>query len=146
MKSAPPQIQAAMQAHAESENMLGNIYKVYLRDDTTAVKWYQKAVEHGHMEAKISLAAHYQEGCGVKMNLQAAAELYHGAARQGSPTAQALLGECYFCGKGVEKNYQEAFQWFQMAAESGNADAQCRLGECLEYGYGTDCKTSILSA
>lgn len=129
---------AAMQAHAESENMLGNIYKVYLRDDTTAVKWYQKAVEHGHMEAKISLAAHYQEGCGVKMNLQAAAKLYHGAARQGSPTAQALLGECYFCGKGVEKNYQEAFQWFQMAAESGNADAQCRVGECLEYGYGTE--------
>ena len=129
---------AAMQSHAESEYMLGCIYEVDFRDDVTAVQWYKKAAGHGHMDAKINLAAHYSEGSGVKKDMQAAAELYRSAAEQGSPVAYALLGECYFFGNGVERSYQEAVKWFRMGAESGRADAQCRLGECLEFGYGIE--------
>lgn len=103
-----------------------------------AVKWYQKAAEHGHLVAQTNLGACYEQGDGVEKNLPEAVKWYRKAAYGGHARAQVNLGVCYEYGSGVEKNVEEAFKWYQKAAVRNYARGQCFLAECYEHGIGTE--------
>jgi TPR repeat protein len=93
----PPNVPALSVSNLSSalpQYILGNCYyfgRGVLKNDTEAVKWYQKAAEQGNAEAQFSLGNCYYFGCGVPKNDTEAVNWYRKAAEQGNVLAQALL-------------------------------------------------------
>ena len=98
-----------------------------------AVKFYRKAADKGHAEARYELALCYSTGIGVIKNRGQAASLYRLAAEQGHTEAQNSLAHHY---EFYLKNYVEAVNWYRKAAEQGHTDSCMRLGYL--YSVGTD--------
>lgn len=63
------------------------------KDAKKAAQWYQKAANQGLMEAEIVLAALYDSGVGVTLNVREADKWYKRAADHGSGTAKAITGK-----------------------------------------------------
>ena len=74
-------------------NMLGVFYSDTMCDDTSAVKWYKKAVELNQPNAFRNLALCYRDGKGVKKNEKKAEELLKQAVEMGVEDAQNILEE-----------------------------------------------------
>ena len=86
-----------------------------------AVKWYRKAADQGHDEAKNRLKI-------VEMILN---------AQNGQAKAQYELGMAYENGSDdFRKSPAEAVTWFRKAANQGYAEAQYELGNAYEAGSG----------
>ena len=56
------------------------------RDPTQALKWFQRAAEHGHREAQIRLAELYERGEGISRDYVQAARMYAMGAEQVTPS------------------------------------------------------------
>jgi TPR repeat protein len=97
-----------------------------------------KAAEQGHALAQYDLAAIYDNGYGIKKDMQNAAVWYRKAAEQGDAQAQCNLAIIYKTGDGAEKDMQQAAMWFTKAAEQGYAQAQSNLGVKCANGDGAD--------
>ena len=116
------------------------------------MKWYRKAAEQGHAQAKkqlgealFKLGNRYATGnfdhaseqtppwwpgadhINVKYSKEAL-RCYREAGDLGNVEALFKLGDCYEKGLGVEKDLKEAVKWYRMAAEQGYARAQSVLG------------------
>ncbi len=63
------------------------------KDQKLAAQWFQKAADQGLMEAEIIIAALYDSGVGVALNVSTADKWYKKAADHGSGTAVALTGK-----------------------------------------------------
>jgi TPR repeat protein len=63
------------------------------KDQKLAAQWFQKAADQGLMEAELVLAAFYDSGIGVSLNVRTADKWYKKAADHGSGTAQAITGK-----------------------------------------------------
>ncbi len=72
-----------------AQPLLKNIDK----DAKKAAQWFQKAASQGLMEAEIVLAALYDSGVGVNLNVREADKWYKRAADHGSGTAKAITGK-----------------------------------------------------
>ena len=83
---------------------------------------------------QFALALRYENGTGVKQNLQQAFNWYTRAAKQGNKKAQFNLASLYENGKGVAKNIPEAIRWYTTAAHNGDANAQLNLGNYYARG------------
>ena len=94
----------------------------------------------------------YDEGYGIKKDLQQAIFWFKKSAVQGYAPAQNKLAICYFQGDGVEKNEQEGLKLFTKAAEQGNSNAQYNLavryynGEGVAKDYDNAMKWALKSA
>ena len=78
------------------------------KNETEALKWYQKAAEAGNAYAQASMGVFCQTGhCGVTKDFAKAAEWYRKAAEQGDANAQFYLAGLYANGNGVEKNMKK---------------------------------------
>ena len=125
---------AAGRDFPEAQYRLG---RAYLNDDNEeAVRWFNSAIEHGHVQAMNSLATLYEQGQGVPQDLGEAFRLRLRAAEMGNPVAQAMLGTMYADGKGVPRNDAEAAKWYRQSAERGYYFAQSRLGAMYRDGRG----------
>lgn len=100
-----------------------------------AIKHIEDIACKGDATAQYLLGACYDNGIGVKQNLELAAELYLKAAEQGVVEAQCDYGIA------CSNNWYEAQKWLLMAAEQGNAKAQYTMG--WYYGNNNDYKTAI---
>ena len=90
------------------------------QDLSEAVKWYRKAAEQGHDEAKKRLVP-------AEMMLN---------AQNGDAKAQYDLAQAYETGSdGMIQDQNEALKWYRKAAEQGYAEAQYQLGYCFSFGY-----------
>src|SRR5271157_5167963 len=72
---------------AKAQSALGVAYqsgKGVLKDDSEAVRWWQKAAEQGDVLAQVNLGLAYISGAGVPKNYVAAARWYGKAAEQGN--------------------------------------------------------------
>ena len=93
---------------------------------STAVEWYRKAAEQGHVEAQWELGGMY-EGTyrNVKRDFAETVKWYRKAAEQGQVEAQGTLGGIYKVGRGgVKQDYVEAAKWYKKAAEQGHNQAK----------------------
>lgn len=105
-------------------------------DYPTALKWYRKAAEQGHVAAQVNLGAMYAEGLGVVCNYREALQWYHKAAEQNDASAQFNLGVLYEQGGAELQNLEAALRWYVKAADSGYAPAQVNLGALYAEGLG----------
>lgn len=97
---------------------LGDMYaegKGVVRDDATAMKWFQRAADQGNADAQYNVGASYAEGLGVAKNDDVAARWFKRAAEQGMAYAQINLGLLYAAGRGVPQNNVEAMKWLGLA-------------------------------
>jgi uncharacterized protein len=61
------------------------------KSDTEAVKWFQKAADHGNSSGLYNLATKYERGEGVRISAEKAVELYEKAADMGNIEARRRL-------------------------------------------------------
>lgn len=99
-----------------------------------AVRLYRQAAQAGYAPAQNNLAAMYEEGLGVVLDLGEAAHWYRLAATQGEAHAQHSLGEMLLAGRGVEQNAVEGIEWIEQAASQGHASACADLGRFYSTG------------
>ena len=128
-----------------------------LRDRTTAIHWFRKAVNNGSEEASVFLSTlfdpmtsevtesgsvttkqpkltptqqQYNLGkqAALSSNYKDALEYWLPLAEQGHGDSQYRIASLYEKGQGVEKSMQTAIQWYRKSAESGFAEAQYRVG------------------
>ena len=116
--------------------------------------WYHRAAEQGLAYAQDNLAWMYQNGQGVKRNLQKARDWSQKAADQGYAPAQSLLAQIEkdinlataIHSIELQKNSEEAIKQasekaikqYQKAAEQGYAYAQFQLAEMYQNGEGIE--------
>lgn len=65
------------------------------QDRNEAVKWYQRAAQHGHRGAQLKVAEVYEAGQGVSQDYLRASQWYAKAAEQGDVDAQVHLAKLY---------------------------------------------------
>jgi len=97
-------------------------------DPEKAARWYRRAAEQGHRDARVNLGRLRAEGRGVDRDHERAVALWRRAARQGHPVAQYNLGLAYRNGRGVPRDGRRAAHWLRRAAHQGLAAAQAALG------------------
>ncbi len=129
---------------------LGLYYEKCLKDNKTAIKYYQKALDvcpdtiedikrinPNYFESKdLDPVSLYIIGkkCYQDDNYGKAVEYLQPSADYGYPKAQYLLGMCYKDGKGIEKNDPKAFELFKEAAEQDYSDALIALSYMYQRG------------
>ncbi len=82
------------------------------------------------------LATQYEDGRGVKQDIQEAIRLYKLSSSKGFSHADYYLGVMYDKARGVERNDVEAREWYQKAAEKGHAKGQFNYAVFLLQGRG----------
>lgn len=92
-----------------------------------------------------ALASLYENGVGIKKNLEKAITLYalaHNFGSQKAKEAQGralnLLGVSYMLGKDVEKDEKKAAELFRQGLDLENTTASYNLGRCYEEGKGVE--------
>lgn len=108
------------------------------KDEKEAVKWLERAANHGDYLAQAILADCKRYGFGTEVDLPAAAQLYQHAADQGYAVAMYELGNCYNEGIGVNQDFTQAVNWFTKAAEAGDKNAMYTLGKWYAEGVNLD--------
>ena len=81
----------------------------------------------GDSDAQFMVAKMWEEGIGVKQDIEKAVYYYTKAATQGHSVAQCILGLCYDEGKGVGLDQKRAVELFELSANQGNYAAQLSL-------------------
>ena len=97
-----------------------------------------KGVKLGEADAMFALATLYQDGKGVKKDLQKAVSLYESSAKKGLAAAQFNLGVMYANGTGVIQDFYAAKDWYTKAAAQNYAAAQFNLALLYFEGQGVD--------
>ena len=106
------------------------------KSDAVAIRWFQRAAEHKHIEAQRYLAFAYLHGRGVKKDEAEGVRRLRIAADWGDAPSQRQLGFHYATGSGVPFDPSEGVQWFRRAAEQGDYLAQYNLGLAYANGRG----------
>jgi hypothetical protein len=89
------------------------------------------AADKGFPDAQYNLGTMYDNGDGVEVNLQEAAEWFRKSADQGYGEAQRCVGVYYLYGRHYPVDIKEALKWFQKSADQGNAEAKQYLDYLL---------------
>lgn len=92
--------------------------------------------EKGDASAQYNMGVLYDQGYGVKQDVDTARQWYLKAAAQHFAKAEHNLGIIYKSGKGVEADASEAAHWFRRAARDGEPAAQNNLAVMYVRGDG----------
>ncbi|CAI2166987.1 12306_t:CDS:2 [Funneliformis geosporum] len=119
------------------------IAQVYLK---AAFKICEDLAEQGFDNAQVFLGCLYDNGEGIKKDLNKSIYWYNKAAENKNEIAQYNLGQCYRLGIGIEKNETKAFEYYKLSVEKEYVQssekeyvvAQFQLGYCYYNGIGTD--------
>jgi putative ABC transport system substrate-binding protein len=108
------------------------------RDDSEALRLYQRAAEQGNAAARNNLGRFYEFGRGgLTRDDREAARLYKLAADQGHEWAQVNLGSFYETRRGgLPLDEAEAARLYRLAAERGHPTARNKLAMFYESGRG----------
>jgi TPR repeat protein len=94
-----------------------------------AINWYEKAVQHGSLDAATNIALMYANGKGVSKDAAQAVTWFRRGAEGGDASAQYNLALMYERGEGVPKDYREAIRWLTAAADQNLVPAMMSLAE-----------------
>ncbi|KAF8948170.1 hypothetical protein BGZ47_006133 [Haplosporangium gracile] len=113
----------AKQGNAESQYELAQTYRKgydgFSCSDETAIEWYLKAANQGHIKAQMEMAGYYDEGFSIPKDLTKVFEWYMKAAIQGERNAQYNIATIYERGQGVPADKLMAIEWYLKAANAG---------------------------
>lgn len=126
---------AARQHHAGAEAALGVCYELGLgteADTGLAKMWYEKAMNHGHPHALLSLARLELKEKRMK---KAVAVLSKGSDMDLIP-AQLMLARLYMGGSGIKESPDLAVENIRYAAMNGSGEAAYLMFLCFAEGYG----------
>lgn len=99
---------------------------------------FEPLVEEGYSPAQYQMGLIYQNGYGVRKDLNKAFELFSLAAAQRYPDAYFSLALMYSSGEGVEQDLKKAFSFTEKAANKDLASAQFNLGVMYYNGEGVN--------
>lgn len=91
----------------------------------------------GNPEAAYWMGRMYEDGLGVKKDVNKAIDYYTQSAEKGWQNAKLRLGEIYFHGTEVLQDFAKAHKWLERAAFDGISLAQRDLGTLYANGWGT---------
>ncbi|KAG0272571.1 hypothetical protein BGZ95_011679 [Linnemannia exigua] len=106
------------------------------QDYQTAMDWFFKAADQGHICARHEVGWLYHHGHGVPQDYSLAMDWYLKAAKQGHAPAQSNIGDLYAKGHGVPQDYSLAKDWYLKAAYQGHPAAQNNIGWLYQNGCG----------
>lgn len=93
--------------------------------------WFQKAAQHGHIDAQLKLAKYYEFDAPDPAQTLA---WYRKAAQQGNHDAEDAVGKI----SEVAQEYAEAAAWYRKAAEGGSKNGLYHLGALYLQGRGLE--------
>ena len=125
---------AAEKGHVNSMYYCGKCFEDYPYDNYSAdaLEWYQKAADHGHIDAQCKVGEFYYKGKGVRRDTSLGLEWYEKAAENNQKDALLFLVEGLFSGilSGNET------KWYKKAAEAGIYVGEYQLAVYYENGTG----------
>jgi len=129
----------ALSGDANAMFRMGNNYRYGYngleKDSTTAIEWYEKAIEHGDTDAMNTLGIMIIKGEITNVDISRAINLLTLAADKNNSYALYSLGAAYWLGIGVEQDKGKALKLWKESAEDGHRSAQSSLG--WEYYLGS---------
>ncbi|WP_347303652.1 tetratricopeptide repeat protein [Croceibacterium sp. TMG7-5b_MA50] len=128
-------------AVGEAAVILGNVYRHGIGgvapDMEEARRWYDRALDVGHLAAAQIMGDMSFEGVGTRRNVRRAVRYYRQAARFGLPSAQYSLAQLLeFGDEGVPQDLEEALGWYREAANAGHPGALFALAIAFDRGEG----------
>jgi TPR repeat protein len=129
----------AEQGDAIAQYRLSRMYRNGLGvavDDAEALKWAQRALDGGNIDANNIIGVLYSIGSAVPKDDAKAAALFRLAAENGLDKAQVNLAGMYYEGTGVAQSDEEAFGWFLRAAKQGQPIGQFWVAKMYGVGEG----------
>jgi len=116
--------------------------KLFLTDESEAVKWLLKATEANHNGAFFYLGLHFSAAGDAKkafaFNLR--------GAQLGSIGCAYFLGTAYLSGTGTEKDVGEGLRWVKKSADGGYISAQSSLAHWFHKGGMDGVAKDLISA
>jgi uncharacterized protein len=100
------------------------------------MEWYQKAYDHGHVNALVGIGSMYEMGNGVEKNPSKAFEYFKRSADEGYLAAWNSVAYCYELGFGVEKCLEKSIECYTKTACQGDKTGQFNLGRAFHFGLG----------
>ncbi len=116
------------------------------KNDTEALKWFEKSAVAGNKYAEFSLGSMFYYGNGVKQDYEKALEWYIKSADKGNPYAAYAVAQMYTIGEGADKSsdtayyyYNQALSGFQKLESEDQADEVMlyKIGRMYMKGLGT---------
>lgn len=128
-------------AIGEAAIILGNLYRRGFgdipADAKEARRWFDKALDVGHLPAAKVLGDMCFAGEGGRRDVRRAVRNYRRAAEFGLPSAQFALGQILeFGDDGVEADLPEALLWYREAARGQHPGALFALAVAYDRGTG----------
>lgn len=112
-------------------------YQVDPRDyKPETFKEVERLANLGNVKAQFILGSMYEQGLGVKQNLEQALYWFNQSSKQNYMRADYSIGLMFLEGKLVKRNYKTALRWLKKAAFKGDTHAQYVLGMLYEFGVG----------
>lgn len=128
--------ESAKRGNIEAAMRLGEIFEFGKFDIEksipNSIQWYEKAAEHSHESATLSLVDLYFNEPSSQNIEKGMYWLKKMAIEKGNPIAQFHLGYQYIFGKNIEKDEKKGIFWLTIASET-NDDACVFLGEYYLY-------------
>jgi len=125
-------------AQKESGEEFFNQGRDYLKNEdyANAEACFLKAADLSYAGGVEMLGDMYQNGKGVEIDYQKAAEWNQKAMDLGSARAFTNMGLLYMNGLGTDQDYRKALEYFTQAAEHGDFKGPRYAGIIYENGYG----------
>jgi len=93
------------------------------KSEVEALRWLERAAEHGNVVAQFELGTALREGRGAVQDYERAVKWIRRAAEGGHGPAEFALGLMYRSGTGVAVDNVKAYTWLNLAASRGVQDA-----------------------
>jgi len=129
---------SAARADAPDPVVAEGIYAFKAGAFDVALNKLKPKADTGDREAAYWLGEMYEEGLGVKRDLQKAIAYYRTAAKAGWSKAKLRLGEIYLQGTEELQDFTKAHKWLERAAYDGIPRAQRDLAKLYADGWGGD--------
>jgi len=113
----------------------GNKY-YYAKQYQKSKKEFEQCASMGNAECKRMLGLFYNNGLGVKKDMNKARQYYEESAKQNNVRSIYNLGVMYTNGTGVEKNLKKGYELFLKSANMGYGEAQFNIGAIHYNGLG----------
>lgn len=126
----------AEEGDADAQYLLGMYLDEKMKRYRESAKWYMRAAELGHKEAKSALALYYMEGIGVDRDVEKALKLFEDCYYHREGRAMWTAGRLYEEGTVVPQSYETAAMWYRRGEELDHWLSCYKLGMFYSEGKG----------
>ncbi|MCR4804005.1 MAG: sel1 repeat family protein, partial [Lachnospiraceae bacterium] len=107
------------------------------KNDTEALKWFEKSAVAGNKYAEFSLGSMFYYGNGVRQDYKKALEWYIKSADKGNPYAAYAVAQMYTIGEGTDKSFDTAYFYYNQALSGfQKLESEDQADEVILYKIG----------